>query len=99
MIAKYVREDGVITLEEAVRRMTSLAANRLGIHDRGIVAPGMAADLLIFDPESLQDRADFTNPMRYAEGIDYLLVNGTVVIDDGDLQDARAAVVRQGDGP
>lgn len=89
VIAKYVREDGVITLEEAVRRMTSLAANRLGITDRGLVAPGLAADLLIFDPDQLQDRADFTDPMQYAEGIDFLLVNGTVVIDDGALQDVR----------
>jgi N-acyl-D-aspartate/D-glutamate deacylase len=89
VIAKYVREDGVITLEEAVRRMTSLAANRLGITDRGLVAPGLAADLLIFDPDELQDRADFTDPMQYAEGINFLLVNGTVVIDDGALQDVR----------
>ena len=89
VIAKYVREDGVITLQEAVRRMTSLAANRLGIHDRGIVAPGMAADLLLFDPDKLQDMADFTDPMQFAEGIDFLLVNGTIVIDDGDLLDVR----------
>ncbi|MFC1661325.1 amidohydrolase family protein [Gemmatimonadota bacterium] len=89
VIAKYVREDSVISLEEAVRRMTSLATNRLGIHDRGIVAPGMAADLLVFDPDRFRDQADFTDPMRYAEGIDYLLVNGTLVIDDGALQDVR----------
>jgi N-acyl-D-aspartate/D-glutamate deacylase len=89
VIAKYVREDGVISLEEAVRRMTSLAANRLGLGDRGIVAPGMAADLLIFDPDRLQDQADFTDPMQYAEGIDYLLVNGTVVIDEGMLADTK----------
>ena len=89
VIAKYVREDGVISLEEAVRRMTSLAANRVGIQDRGLVTPGMAADLLLFDPNMLQDRADFTDPMQYAEGIDFLLVNGTVVIDDGMLQEVR----------
>ena len=89
VIAKYVREDRVITLEDAVRRMTSLAAHRLGLHDRGLVAPGMAADLLIFDPERVRDRADFGDPMQYAEGMDYVLVNGVLVIDDGVLVDGR----------
>ena len=89
VIAKYVREDRVLTLEDAVRRMTSLAARRLGLYDRGLVAPGMAADLLVFDPESLRDAADFGDALRYAEGIDYLLVNGALVIDDGTLTEAR----------
>ncbi len=69
--------------------MTSLAAHRLGLFDRGLVAPGMAADLLLFDPQELADRADFTDPMQYAVGIDYMTVNGTLVIDDGVLTDAR----------
>ncbi len=90
VIAKYVREDHVLTLEEAVKRMTSLAARRLGLFDRGLVAPGMAADLLIFDPERLRDRADFTDPIQYSEGIDYMVVNGKLVIDDGHLTDARS---------
>lgn len=89
VIARYVREDRVISLEEAIRRMTSLAAHRLGLFDRGIVAPGMAADLVLFDPDRLLDRADFVDPMQYAEGIDYLMVNGTLVIDDGALTGAR----------
>lgn len=89
VIAKYVRDDAVLTLEEAVRRMSSLAAHRLGLYDRGIVAPGMAADLVLFDPERLRDRADFTDPMVYSAGVDVLLVNGTVVIDEGTLTDAR----------
>ena len=89
VIAKYVEEDRVISLEEAVRRMTSLAAHRLGLFDRGVVAPGMTADLLLFDPARLVDRADFVDPMRYAEGIDYVLVNGTVVIDDGVMTGSR----------
>ncbi len=88
VIAKYVREDGVITLEEAVRRMTSLAARRLQLYDRGIVAPGMAADLVVFDPARLRDMAEFGDAMRYAEGVDYLFVNGVPVIDDGTLTDA-----------
>ena len=88
VMAKYVREDRVITLEDAVRRMTSLAAHRLGLYDRGLVAPGMAADLLIFDPEEVRDRADFGDPMQYSEGMDYVLVNGIPVIDDRIMGDA-----------
>ncbi len=89
VIRKYVHEDGVLTLEDAVRRMTSLAAHRLGLHDRGIIAPGMVADLVIFDPQQVRDLADFGDPMRYAEGMDYVLVNGVPVIDDGKLSAAR----------
>lgn len=90
VIAKYVREDGVITLEEAVRRMTSLAAHRLGMYDRGIVAPGMAADLVVFDPARLRDRADFgADATLQSEGVDYLFVNGELVIDNGELTDAK----------
>lgn len=90
VIAKYVREDGVISLEEAVRRMTSLAAERLGMEDRGVVAAGMAADLVVFDPARLRDRADFgADATLQSEGVDYLFVNGTLVIDDGELTNAR----------
>ncbi|MDX1648127.1 MAG: D-aminoacylase [Longimicrobiales bacterium] len=86
VIATYVREDSVLSLEDAVRRMTSMAAHRLGLHDRGYVAPGMAADLVIFDPETIRDVADFgADAMRYAEGVDYLVVNGRLVIDGGEL--------------
>ncbi len=98
VIAKYVREDGVLSLEDAVRRMTSMAARRLGLHDRGIVAPGMVADLVVFDPEELRDMARFgAEAMRYAEGVDYLFVNGTLVIDDRELMDEHPGrVLRRG---
>jgi N-acyl-D-aspartate/D-glutamate deacylase len=89
VIRKYVHEDGVITLEDAIRRMTSLAAHRLGLQDRGLIAPGMAADLLIFDPERVMDRADFGEPMRYAEGMDYVFVNGVAVIDEGVMSNTK----------
>ena len=74
-----------------------MAARRLGLHDRGYVAPGMAADLLVFDPEAIVDRADFgSDAMRYAEGIDYVFVNGALVIDDGELMDgAPGRVLRR----
>ena len=89
VIAKYVREDRALTLEDAVRRMSSMAAHRLGIRDRGILAPGMVADLLIFDPDRVQDEATFAEPMKYATGMDYVLVNGVPVIDDGKMMDVR----------
>ncbi|HSW31321.1 MAG TPA: D-aminoacylase [Longimicrobiales bacterium] len=89
VIAKYVREDKVMTLEDAVRRMTSLAAHRLGLFDRGIIAPGMVADLLVFDPDSIQDRATYENPLQYATGVDWVLVNGEPVIAEGELQPAK----------
>lgn len=85
VIAKYVREDKDLSLEEAVRRMTSLPANRLGLRDRGRIALGMVSDIAVFDADKIQDRATFAEPMQYATGIDYLLVNGTLVIDDGEL--------------
>jgi N-acyl-D-amino-acid deacylase len=89
VISKYVRQDGALSLEDAVRRMSSMAAQRLGLHDRGFVAPGQAADLLIFDPAAIRDVADFGDAMRYAEGIDYVFVNGVAVIDDGVLVNVR----------
>ncbi|WP_419936207.1 N-acyl-D-amino-acid deacylase family protein [Candidatus Palauibacter sp.] len=89
VIAKYVREDGVLSLEDAVRRMTSLAARRLGLADRGLIAPGMAADLVLFDPDEVRDVARFGDPMRYAEGMDFVFVNGVPVIDDGAMTEAR----------
>ena len=90
VIAKYVREDSVLTLEDAIRRMSSLAAHRLGLYTRGVVAPGMIADLVVFDEGELRDEADFgADAMQYALGVDYLLVNGTLVIDDGQLMESR----------
>ncbi len=101
VLAKYVREERVLTLEEAVRRMTSLAANRLGLADRGRIAPGLAADLAVFDPEKIADRATFESPLRFADGIEFLMVNGTLVIDAGKLTDARPgrALRRTGSSP
>lgn len=93
VLKRYVREKGLLTLEEAIRRMTSLPAQRLGLYDRGLILPGMWADILIFDPERLEDKADFTPPesaMRYPEGIEHLLVNGVPTIRDGEHTGAMA---------
>lgn len=89
LLAKYVREEKVIPLEEAVQKMTSFSANRLGLHDRGRIAPGMMADLVIFDPARIQDRATYTEPLRFAEGIDYEIVNGVLTIAEGKLTGER----------
>ena len=98
VIAKYVREDSVLSLEDAVHRMSLMAARRLGLHDRGIIAPGMLADLVVFDPEQIRDMAEFgAGATQYAEGVDYLFVNGTPVIDDGQLMDVMPGrVLRRG---
>jgi N-acyl-D-aspartate/D-glutamate deacylase len=83
VLAKYVREERVIPLEAAVRQMSSLPANFLHLYDRGRIAPGMAADLLVFDPEKVQDTATFTKPLSFPEGMPYVIVNGKVEIDNG----------------
>lgn len=81
--AKYVREEHVLTLEDAVRKMTSLPADMLGLYDRGRIAPGKAADIVIFDPDTIQDTATYAKPAVYPMGIDMVLVNGTVAVDHG----------------
>jgi N-acyl-D-aspartate/D-glutamate deacylase len=83
VLAKYVREEKVIPLEAAVHQMSSLPANFLRLYDRGRIAPGMAADLLVFDPELVRDTATFTKPLSFPEGMPYVIVNGSVEIDNG----------------
>jgi N-acyl-D-amino-acid deacylase len=83
-LAHYARELGILRLEQAVRKMTSLPAQRLGLPDRGLLRPGMAADVVCFDPERVQDTATYDDPHRAPDGIPYVLVNGVVVIDDSD---------------
>ena len=83
VLAKYVRDEKVISLEEAVRKMTSLPAATLGLADRGTIAPGKWADLVIFDPATVADKATFEQPFQYPVGIDTVIVNGEVVLDEG----------------
>jgi N-acyl-D-amino-acid deacylase len=87
-LAVYVRERGVVTLESAIRSMTSLPASVFGIQDRGGIREGAFADVAIFDPAKVRDRATYSNPHQLAEGMDYVLVNGVVVIDGGKLTNA-----------
>jgi len=88
ILAKYVREEKVISIEEAVRKMTSLPAQILRLDDRGTIAPGKVADIVIFDPDKIQDKATFTEPLLYSEGVDFLIVGGEPVIDDGNVTGA-----------
>ena len=83
LLGKYVREENVISLEEAVRRLTLLPAQTLNIHGRGRLAPGFFADLAIFDPERVEDKATFDNPHQYSLGMVHVLVNGVPVVSDG----------------
>ncbi|MBU2534803.1 MAG: amidohydrolase family protein [Chloroflexi bacterium] len=82
-IARYSRELGVLSLEEVIRHIATAPAQRLGLHDRGLVKEGLAADLVVFNPETVADKATFEEPKQYPVGIDYVLVNGTVVVDKG----------------
>jgi N-acyl-D-amino-acid deacylase len=85
ILGHYVRDEKVLSLEEAIRKMTSFAAASAGIPDRGILRPGFAADLAVFDPKTVRDVATFENPNRYSEGFLYVAVNGVLVIDGGKL--------------
>jgi dihydroorotase/N-acyl-D-amino-acid deacylase len=93
VLARYVRERGVLTLEEAVRKMTSLPADRLGLADRGRIREGAVADLTIFDPATVADLATFEAPHQYPAGIPYVIVNGVVVVDGGAMSAARPGQV------
>ncbi len=81
-LAHYVRDLGLLTWEEGVRHMTSASARRIGALDRGLLRPGAKADLVLFDPETLQDTATYENPRSYPVGIHYVAVNGTLVVDE-----------------
>jgi len=83
VLGYYVRDQHVLSLEDAVRKMTSLPAQILGLQDRGQIRQGLAADLVVFDPATVGETNSFERPKSYAKGVDYVLVNGTVVIDKG----------------
>ncbi len=84
VLGHYVREKGILDLNEAIRKMTSLPARRLGLKNRGIIAEGQAADIVIFNTQTVIDRATFQQPARFPQGIEYVLVNGDPVIEKGE---------------
>ena len=83
VLAEFVRVRGVLTLEDAVRKMTSLPARTFGLRNRGLIREGMVADILIFDPAKVQDKATYEKPHRYSEGFDWVIVNGVPVVEEG----------------
>ena len=83
ILGRYVRQDSVITLEFAIRKMTSLAAQRVGLADRGLLRPGMHADITVFDPATIIDNATFEQPQQLSSGVSYVFVNGIAVLDEG----------------
>lgn len=98
VLGVYVREKRLVGLEEAIRKMSSLPAQTFNLWDRGLLRPGMAADIVIFDEKTVADRATFEQPKQYAVGIDYVIVNGQVVIEKGIHNGARAGRMLRGRG-
>ena len=98
ILGYYVREQKLLRLEEAVRKMTSFAAQAAGIPDRGLVKVGFRADLTLFDPKTVDARATFENPNQYSAGIPYVAVNGVLVVDGGRITDARPGQALRGPG-
>lgn len=85
VLAKYVRESGVLSLPDAIRKMTSLPAQAMGFYDRGILMPGMSADIVVFDLDKIQDKATYKEPHQYPEGIRWIVVNGKIAARDGEV--------------
>ncbi len=98
VLGKYVREEKIISLEEAIRRMTSLAAQKFQLKDRGLLREGLAADIVIFDDKQIIDKATFDNPHQFSTGISHVLVNGKSVIEAGKHSGARSGIALMGPG-
>jgi N-acyl-D-aspartate/D-glutamate deacylase len=98
VLGRYVREHRLLTLEQAVRKMTSLPAQRVGLLDRGLLRPGLAADIAVFDPDLVIDRATFEEPHQFSAGVRYVFVNGQLVVDEGQVTAARPGRGLRGPG-
>lgn len=98
ILGKYVREERLLTLEEAIRKMTSRAATRVGLADRGILREGMMADITVFDPATIRDVATFEDPNHYSTGVKWVLVNGRPVVADGKITAERPGRPLRGPG-
>jgi N-acyl-D-amino-acid deacylase len=98
VIGRYVREAGLLSLEEAVRKMTSFPSSRLWLGDRGIIRPGMKADIVIFDPDRFGDTATIDKPLQYAVGMVHVLVNGVPIVENGAVTGRKPGIVLYGRG-
>jgi dihydroorotase/N-acyl-D-amino-acid deacylase len=99
VLGLYSRERGILKLEEAVRKMTSMPARRIGLPERGQVEIGWFADLVVFDSETIIDRATFQDPHQYPVGVEWVLVNGKIAIEDGVYRDVRSGKVLRKKAP
>jgi len=98
VLRKYVREKKKLTLEDAIRKFSALPAQRMRLTDRGVLKAGMWADVVVFDPQTIHDVATFDNPNQLSQGMEYVLVNGVPVIDNGKMTGARPGKVLRGPG-
>src|SRR5499426_1374970 len=98
LLGKYVRDEKVIPLQEAIRRLTGLPASNLGLDHRGLLKPGMFADVVVFDPATIADRATFANPHQYSVGVKHVFVNGAQVLKDGEHTGAKPGKALWGPG-
>jgi N-acyl-D-aspartate/D-glutamate deacylase/Leucine-rich repeat (LRR) protein len=98
VLGRYVRDEKVITMEEAIRKMTSANTAKIHIYDRGLLRPGMWADVTVFDPAKVIDKSTFEQPHQYAEGIEHVFVNGKLVLSKGKHSGARPGVILMGQG-
>ena len=98
VLGKYVRDKKVLTLEEAIRRMTSLPAQKFHFNDRGLLLPGYAADIVVFDANTVNDLSTYEKPHQYSTGFKYVLVNGNITVENGQPNETRAGVVLYGPG-
>jgi N-acyl-D-aspartate/D-glutamate deacylase len=98
VLGRYVRDEHVLRLEEAIRKMTSQPAARVHLSDRGVLRPGMAADVTVFDPATIADRSTYEDPRHYATGIRFVIVNGRVVVSQGAITSERPGRALRGPG-
>ena len=98
ILGRYVRDEHALTLEAAIRKMTGVAAERMGLKERGILREGTYADITVFDPATIADRATFADPHQLSVGIRYVLVNGRFTLDDGRLTGERPGRALRGPG-
>jgi dihydroorotase/N-acyl-D-amino-acid deacylase len=97
VLGVYVREKGVLTLENAIQKMTMMPADRLGLKERGRILENTFADVVVFDPATVKDMSTFQDPHQYPVGIDFVIVNGEFAVDGGEFKDVRSGwVLRKG---
>jgi len=98
VLGKYVRDEKIISLEEAIRRMTSLPAQKFQLKDRGLIREGFAADIVLFDEKEVKDLSTYEKPHQYSTGFKYVLVNGQIEVEDGKQNEIRNGKVLYGSG-